>query len=295
MVDLARTTWPAVPPKPLVLVPVGSTEQHGPHLPLDTDSVIARAVAERAASALSSGPRAPALVAPTLVYGASGEHADFPGTVSLGHEALTFVIVELVRSLSRWAGRVVLVNGHGGNTATLSTVTPRMRAEGHEVVWTGCDLPGGDAHAGRTETSLMLHLAPRDVHLDRAVAGDPRPIAALMPDLIAHGVRALSPSGVLGDPAGASAGEGRRMVDAMVSVTVRRIRVGVPDDQGRLVEPGRALEADADAEVAAEVVAETETETETRARAGARAGAGRAAESGISAGSGSEAEGEVVR
>lgn len=231
--DLARTVWPAVPPGPLVLVPVGSTEQHGPHLPFDTDSVIARAVAEGAANALPG----PALVAPTLPYGASGEHADFPGTVSIGHEALCSVLVELVRSLSLWAGSVVLVNGHGGNTATLGAAVRRMREEGHDVAWTGCGVPGGDAHAGRTETSLMLHLAPGDVRLEAAVVGDTRPIATLMPDLVARGVRAVSPCGVLGDPTGATAEEGRGLLDEMVSRTVRRITAGVTDGRGHLMEP----------------------------------------------------------
>ncbi|MET7680499.1 mycofactocin biosynthesis peptidyl-dipeptidase MftE [Streptomyces sp. NPDC005423] len=235
--ELARTAWPAVPVGGPVLVPVGSTEQHGPHLPLDTDSVIARAVAQRAASALPSGPAGPALVAPVLAYGASGEHAGFPGTVSIGHEALGAVVVELVRSLSLWAGRVVLVNGHGGNTATLDTVVPRLRAEGHAVAWTGCGVPGGDAHAGRAETSLMLHLAPDTVRMEHAVAGDTRPLRLLLPDLMARGIRALSPSGVLGDPAGASAAEGRRTLEAIVSAAVRRIAGDLVDDRGRLGEP----------------------------------------------------------
>lgn len=231
--DLARAVWPAVPPKPLVLVPVGSTEQHGPHLPFDTDSVIARAVAVEAANTLSG----PCLVAPPVLYGASGEHAHFPGTVSIGHEALCSVLVELTRSLSLWAGSVVFVNGHGGNVASLATAVPQMREEGHDVAWTGCHVPGGDAHAGRTETSLMLHLAPQDVRLDAAVAGDTRPIASLMPDLVAHGVRAVSPSGVLGDPTGASAEEGRGLMDVMVSRTVRHITAGVADGRGHLMEP----------------------------------------------------------
>ncbi|MFD8340144.1 mycofactocin biosynthesis peptidyl-dipeptidase MftE [Streptomyces solisilvae] len=234
--DLARTVWPSITPKPLVLVPIGSTEQHGPHLPLDTDSVIARAVAERAADALCTGPDGSPLVAPTMVYGASGEHADFPGTISIGHEALCSVIVELVRSLSLWAGRVVFVNGHGGNIATLNTAIPQLRAEGHDVAWTGCGVPGGDAHAGRTETSVMLHLAPEDVHMAAAVVGDTRPIATLMRDLIARGIRAVSPSGVLGDPTGASAEEGRAALNVMVSVTIRHIAAGLVDDLGRLID-----------------------------------------------------------
>lgn len=127
---LAHRAWPTVSAKSLVLVPIGSTEQHGPHLPLNTDSVIAESVAGRAAEELSARLTPPPLVAPTLAYGASGEHAGFPGTVSLGHEALHAVIVETVRSLSLWAGRVVFVNGHGGNTATLDAALGALRAEG---------------------------------------------------------------------------------------------------------------------------------------------------------------------
>ena len=81
----------------------------------------------------------------------------------------------------------------------------------------GCRAGGGDAHAGRTETSLMLALAPSEVLLDRAAAGDTRPIAELLPELRAHGVRKVSPNGVLGDPAGASAAEGERLLDLLVA------------------------------------------------------------------------------
>ncbi|WP_369230940.1 mycofactocin biosynthesis peptidyl-dipeptidase MftE [Streptomyces sp. R21] len=232
---LGDMVWPAVPSGELVLVPVGSTEQHGPHLPFDTDTTVAHAVARRAADALPGPP----LVAPPLAYGASGEHADFPGTVSIGHEALRAVLVELTRSLALWAGRVVFVNGHGGNTATLVAAVGLLRTEGHDVAWTGCETPGGDAHAGRTETSLMLHLAPERVRLDAAVAGDTSPLAVLLPELMARGVRAVSPSGVLGDPAGASAEEGRRALDVMVSATVRRITAWNADARGRLAEAER--------------------------------------------------------
>ncbi|MEU9343793.1 mycofactocin biosynthesis peptidyl-dipeptidase MftE [Streptomyces sp. NPDC048278] len=246
--------WPDVPPRPLVLVPIGSTEQHGPHLPLDTDTVIARSVAVGTANELPGSP----LVAPALPYGASGEHAHFPGTVSIGHEALASVIVELVRSLSLWAGSVVLVSGHGGNAPTLATAVPRMRAEGHDVAWTGCAVPGADAHAGRTETSLMLHLAPKDVRTDAAVVGDVRPVTALLPELVAHGVRAVSPSGVLGDPTGASAEEGRRLLASMVSLTVRRIGSGITDARGHLVVPG--ARSSGTSGPAAESTAESEVE-----------------------------------
>ncbi|HEY8481800.1 MAG TPA: mycofactocin biosynthesis peptidyl-dipeptidase MftE [Spirillospora sp.] len=238
--DLGGAAWPDVRGRPLVLVPVGSTEQHGPHLPLSTDTVIAEAVASRAAAVLRARGAGPVTVAPAIAYGASGEHAGFPGTISIGHEALRAVIVETVRSLAAWAGRVVFVNGHGGNVAALDAAAGLLRAEGHDAAWTGCGVPGGDAHAGLTETSMMLHLAPGLVRPFGGVAGDTRPLAALMPELVARGVRAVSPSGVLGDPAGASAEHGRELVEAAVAAAVRRIAGGRADERGRLVDAPEA-------------------------------------------------------
>ncbi|BCJ76661.1 putative mycofactocin system creatinine amidohydrolase family protein MftE [Catellatospora sp. IY07-71] len=227
---LNRAVWPEVPAAgALVLVPVGSTEQHGPHLPLTTDTVIARAVAERVAARLPGQ----ALVAPAIAFGDSGEHAGFPGTISIGHEALRLVLIETMRSLALWAGRAVFVNGHGGNTRTLDDAVATLRAEGHHVAWTPCVFPG-DAHAGRSETSVMLHLAPGEVRLADAAAGDTRPLAALMPQLVRSGVRSVAPNGVLGDPAGAGEREGRALLDALVDDTVRRVTAFTPDHRGRL-------------------------------------------------------------
>jgi creatinine amidohydrolase len=172
-----------------------------------------------------------------MPYGASGEHAGFPGTISIGHEALYAAIVETVRSLALWAGRVVLVNGHGGNVRTLDAAVSRLRAEGHDAAWAGCGVPGGDAHAGFAETSVMLYLAPSLVRPFDEVTGETRPLAAIMPDLVSRGVRAVSPSGVLGDPAGASAARGRAMVEAMVATVSARIDGGRVEARGRLVDP----------------------------------------------------------
>jgi len=217
--ELATASWPEIPTGTLVLVPTGSTEQHGPHLPFHTDSVVARAVAKCVASALPGH----VVVAPTIAFGASGEHADFPGTISIGHEALRVVLIETVRSLDLWADRIVFINGHGGNVVTMRSVVSEMREEGHDVDWAPCVLPGGDAHAGRTETSLLLHLRPNDVHLERAEPGDTTPMAALLPRLRNEGVRAVAPNGILGDPTGASAAEGRAFLDEMISGVLHRL------------------------------------------------------------------------
>jgi mycofactocin system creatininase family protein len=210
-VRLTETTWPDVDAveRRVLVVPVGSLEQHGPHLPLDTDTRIAVAVAERAiALAGLSG----VALAPPVAIGASGEHAGFPGTLSIGTEALAAVLTELGRHASLYWPVMLLVNGHGGNATAIEAATSRLRYEGRQGYAWHAHVPGGDAHAGRTETSLLLAIAPDTVRLEQAAAGDTRPTSELMPLLREHGVREISPNGVLGDPAGASAAEGERLL-----------------------------------------------------------------------------------
>ncbi|MDQ1490454.1 MAG: mycofactocin precursor peptide peptidase [Actinomycetota bacterium] len=195
----------------VLAVPVGSTEQHGPHLPLGTDSEVALALTERLAAA-----RPDVLVAPALPYGSAGEHAAFPGTLSIGAAALELLLVELVRSADAFAG-VVLVSGHGGNAEPLSAAVATLRSEGRAVLGWTPRIPDGDAHAGRTETSLLLALAPELVCLHAAEPGDVRPLAAVIGALRRDGVAAVSPNGVLGDPTGATAEEGERLLDALAA------------------------------------------------------------------------------
>lgn len=218
---LADTTWPEVRPEsfdgrtPILLVPVGALEQHGPHLPLDTDAVIATAVATAVAD-----DRDHAALAPTLPIGASGEHAGFPGTLSIGAEALHDVLVELVRSSTPTFAAVMVINGHGGNVEALRSAATLCSAEGRTLLPHSLGLPGMDAHAGRTETSLMLHLAPSRVRTELAAPGNTTPLRELLPELRAHGIRGLSPNGVLGDPTGATATEGAELFEALVQQAV---------------------------------------------------------------------------
>ncbi len=219
---LAAATSPGLPPVPTVLVPVGSIEQHGPHLPLDTDTAIATAVAAGAAHVLAErGQRV--VVAPAICYGSSGEHQDFAGTSSIGNTVLHSVVVELTRSMRTWAQRVVFVNAHGGNVPVLWHAVEQLVGEGHDVACVPCATEDVDLHAGRTETSLMLHLRPVDVRPDLAEAGNIGTLEELLPQMLAGGVKAVSPNGVLGDPAGASAEEGAATLAAMVQDVVTAV------------------------------------------------------------------------
>lgn len=258
IVCLGDATWPeieacAAAGPTTLLVPLGATEQHGPHLSLGTDSTIAVALAESAAARTQG-----CLVAPLLPYGSSGEHQDFPGTLSIGAAATELILIELARSATETFDRVLFVNAHGGNVAPLVAAIERLRGESREVrAWS--PRFGGDAHAGRTETSLLLALdAATDpdpasplrgrpkahpsecgrplacipglrttadeepgqrstaVRGELAEAGNTAALAELIDDLRAGGVRTVSPNGVLGDPTGASADEGRALLAAAV-------------------------------------------------------------------------------
>jgi creatinine amidohydrolase len=205
----------------VLVVPLGSTEQHGPHLPFGTDTTVATAVAAGLAAT-----RADVVVAPALPYGSSGEHAGFAGTLSIGADALRMVVVELVRSADVFAG-VVLVCGHGGNLEAMRGAVDLLRSEGRRVLaWWPRVV--GDAHAGHTETSLLLALDPDAVRLDAAEPGDTRPLAELLPALRAGGVAAVSPNGVLGDPTGASTIAGEQVLATMVADLAAAVEAWLP-------------------------------------------------------------------
>jgi mycofactocin system creatininase family protein len=212
---LEDATWPEIEAaggRLLLAIPIGSLEQHGPHLPLNTDTRIAVALAARLESV-----RPDVVVAPPVHYGASGEHAGFPGTLLVNHEVLAAQLVELVRSARSAFAGVILISAHGGNGESLSVVAHQCQADGDAVVIWRAHTPGGDAHAGRTETSLMLAIDDGVVHADLAQVGCLEPLDALMPRLRAEGVRPISSNGVLGDPSGANAAEGRALLEAMTA------------------------------------------------------------------------------
>jgi creatinine amidohydrolase len=217
----------------MVVLPTGSTEQHGPHLPLFVDSFavthIARAGAERAAKDV------PVVVAPTMHYGVSHHHMAFAGTMSLTSSIYVEVVKELVRCLYRHGvRRVVLINGHGGNEHPNGTVVQALVNEegldlslGSASYWTIANkklveagandvAPRFPGHAGGFETSVTLALRPDLVHLDRRRA----PTADLGNSVYATEQGMYPRSGGTSDDASkADAAAGARLVEAAVQAT----------------------------------------------------------------------------
>lgn len=154
----------------VVIVPTGSTEQHGPHLPLGTDIITARELAVRV------GERTRALVTPTMPFGYAEYHTDFPGTLSVTPDTLLRVLIEITSHLVRYgAHHILFFNGHGGNSAVLHEVGQRLRVNGvvcGMVQW--WDITSklrpewGFGHGDCTETSFIMALAPDLVDLSRA-------------------------------------------------------------------------------------------------------------------------------
>ena len=216
-VELAGATWPQVEAtgaRTVLAVPLGSLEQHGPHLPLDTDTRIAVARGRRGwRRAVRASPwRPPWPTGPAASTPAS------PARSLVGHEVLADLLVELVRSARRSFAGVVFVNAHGGNEEALAAVRARAAAaEGDDVLVWRAVTPGGDAHAGRTETSLMLAIdpavgAPRAgrARLHRAARARCCPVCA------PKGCGRYRPTACWVIPTGASAEEGRALLDALV-------------------------------------------------------------------------------
>ena len=238
MTRLGELTWPEAGRRAaagvILVVPVGSTEQHGPHLPISTDTDVALALASVLAER-----RGDILVAPPVAYGSSGEHAGFPGTLSIGQEAVELLLVELGRSASGFFDHLLLVSAHGGNELPVRRAVERLQAESRDVLAWSSRSPG-DAHAGLTETSIQLFLCGRLVRRDLAVAGNTRPIAELMPVLRERSVQAVSANGVLGDPRRANVALGAELFEFLANDLQAAVRAwrgeASPPLSGELVE-----------------------------------------------------------
>lgn len=224
-VRLAEHSWPAVETAlddgvDTVLLPLGATEQHGPHLPLDTDTRLATELADRIAKRLGD-----ALVAPAVPVGPSEEHAGFPGTVSIRPETLRHLLRDYVASFEQQGfDRVVVIPGHGGCFPVVDAAYPTLARETDvDVVAVtglrrymelledglreaGIDVDEPVVHAGASETAMVLATTPELVADDRP-RGYTDPVSAA--ELFTNGVESYAENGVLGDarPATADAGE----------------------------------------------------------------------------------------
>lgn len=201
----------------VLVIPVGSYEQHGPHLPPDTDTIIANHIATAIVNLIPD-----LMLGPVITVSSSGEHAGFANTLSIGNEVLTTLLVELIRSAD-WSDGVIFVNGHGGNQRAISRAIEIATSESRRTVSWSPRLPEGDAHAGHSETSIMLAIDPDKVRMLRAEPGNTAPLAELLPRIIEGGIKSVSENGVLGDPTLATRVEGRQLLEGLIIDAVRAV------------------------------------------------------------------------
>ncbi|WP_327087171.1 creatininase family protein [Nonomuraea sp. NBC_01738] len=228
--ELTRERLGALLPEALVVLPVGATEQHGPHLPTGTDTLLAATVAERACRAAARCER-PLILAPAVATGASDHHLTFGGTLSLRPETLLAVLLDLARSVAGCGGRrLVLVNGHGGNrgvcTDAASAASVRFGlSTAYANYW---ELIGGDdplvpGHAGAFETSAVLALRPE------LVGERPEREAPPLPEVPGVVVQPESfwrdVDGYTDEPSRATAARGEKWLDAAVAGLAGRLEV----------------------------------------------------------------------
>lgn len=235
----------------IVVQPLGAIEQHGPHLPLSTDSVVATAVAEAAVAVV--GDELDVWLLPTLEYTKSNEHAWSPGTVWLSATTLLAVLDDLARCIATTpARRLVFLNGHGGNSALVNVANREIRlahglmtflAHPGTPVDQGGTSPASElgmgVHGGCDETSMMLHLAPHLVDMSKAERRVPEGLAENR--YVRFGGRVsfgwlsndFHPDGYIGDPTVADAEQGRRLFEGSVTSFCDALREVAAFDFGR--------------------------------------------------------------
>ncbi len=239
---LGELTWPEAESRlsevDLALLPVGAIEQHGPHLPLDTDAFDAEYLARRVAEAC---PDPKPLVLPLLPYGVSYHHDDFKGTISVSNDSLSKMVYDIgMACAGNGINKLVIVNGHGGNGPTLQYAAQMINRDAQifVAVDTGetsdvdmaelCETES-DVHAGEFETSTSLAIRPDLVKMDRAEAFVPEFSSRYLNFSARRSIEwyaqtsKISPTGVLGDPTLASAEKGRLMWEIMVANLVELV------------------------------------------------------------------------
>jgi len=240
-------TWPELSEvakkQPVVILPIGSVEDHGPHLPLDTDNFliwsICEAAAERAAGEI--------LLLPQMPYGFETHHMDFPGTIDIGMEHLLNFVLDITKSVARHGfQRILIADGHGSNMPILELVARRTILETDSLcatfIWPSLAIQeirkvrqserGGMAHACELETSVYLHLDRNRVQMDKASKEIELPQSEFMwldllegsPVLLMDHWTRFSKSGVVGDPTLATAEKGRIIFEAVVEALLRLVR-----------------------------------------------------------------------
>jgi len=239
---LANYTWPEVE-KLLeqgchtLLLMLGATEQHGPHLPLATDTIVAEALALDIATRLGK-----TLVAPIIPLGTSDEHKEFCGTLSLSKATLAGLIYDVGFSAARHGfKRLLVLSSHGGNydairqgvtllrqsIANLEVIALTDLAQAMQLVVNKkpADLPEAvmGLHAGERETSQMLYLRPDLVQMERAEVGYVGDMHTIMPRLMQVGLQPITANGVLGDPTMATAARGAVYLEQLALALVATI------------------------------------------------------------------------
>jgi creatinine amidohydrolase len=240
--EYGKLSWPevarAVAEERVPIVPIGTLEDHGPHLPIDTDVTLVEAICRGAATALAEE----AVLLPAIVHGYSPHHMDFPGTVTISWDTFCRYCTDVATSLvGHGFKRVLLVNGHGSNQNLVEMAARLTMVEEPGCLVAACfylagpssagvidDVRdsdrGGMAHACELETSLYLHLAPEAVDMDKAVdeRGYPETEHAWMdwedgPLKVMPWWSSFSHSGVQGDATKATPEKGAALYEAAVS------------------------------------------------------------------------------
>jgi len=239
---IGELTWPEAEERlkqvDVAMLPVGSIEQHGPHLPLDTDAFDALRLAEDVARACTS-PKP--LVLPPISYGVSYHHEDFAGTLSVSPETLSRMVHEVGMSAARnGIKKLVIINGHGGNGPALHFASQNINRDARifTCVDTGetsdaeieamTETPN-DVHAGEIETSTSLYLRPGLVKMDLAKRSVAK-FSSHYLDFTSKGsvawygrTKRISRSGVLGDPTKATRNKGEKMWTTMIEHLVHLV------------------------------------------------------------------------